>query len=262
MRKIYLLIFLCSVVTNSNIFAATDKKLLGFLWYNEKILKEKLEQKKLLKSVKKSPTKKLSNLEKLKLKFEKALNLAIDQPTTINVVKAQRLQKEIMDKSLKFAEIWQYVALLDPTLSSIRNHPNVLQRKFNQQIVDIENKVKISSLSKNWGLILQVKENCPHCYKFAEIVKDFAKKYKLQLIAVSPKGLSYEGISGVIDSGKLDFINPKGEVPVLYLISANSREIFPIARGINNSDQIIQNINNINKHFRKLFNTGGSNAGS
>jgi len=70
---------------------------------------------------------------------------------------------------------------------------------------------------------------------------------------MSRKGASYHGIESVIDNGKLDFINPKLEAPVLYLTSSNGKEIFPIARGINNSDQIIQNINNVNKHFRKLF---------
>lgn len=251
-NKLSFLMILIALIIFANNQVLASKKLSGFLWYNEEP-----KQATALKTIKPSSKAKLTQLQILKLKFKKALNIAIDQPTTLNIIKAQKLQKEIMDKSLKFAEIWQYVALLDPTLSSIKSHPNILQRKFNQQLVDIENKIKISSLSKNWGLILQVKENCLHCDKFAEIVKNFATEYNLQLLAATKAKNNYHGIITVLDKGQLDFINPKGEVPVLYLVSSNGKDIFPIARGINNQDKIIHNIHIINKYFKKLFKEHG-----
>ncbi|SPP24364.1 conjugal transfer protein [Orientia tsutsugamushi] len=52
-------------------------------------------------------------IEELKEQFNRAQRIALDNPTLENVIIAQRLQKQIMEKSHKFATMWQLATLLD-----------------------------------------------------------------------------------------------------------------------------------------------------
>jgi len=62
-------------------------------------------------------------------------------------------------------------------------------------------------------------------------------------VAATPDGADFNGISGVVDGGKLDGLNPKRETPVLYLVASSGNEVFVISRGIASIPQIEQNIN-------------------
>ncbi|XAF73822.1 conjugal transfer protein TraF [Orientia tsutsugamushi] len=80
----------------------------GFLWYNDKHGHELNDS-----------TSKLMRrahdhrIEELKEQFNQAQRIALDNPTLENVITAQRLQKQIMEKAHKFATMWQLATLLD-----------------------------------------------------------------------------------------------------------------------------------------------------
>ncbi|WP_371220418.1 conjugal transfer protein TraF [Orientia tsutsugamushi] len=207
----------------------------GFLWYNDKHGHEP-----------NNSTSKLINLahdhriEELKEQFNRAQRIALDNPTLENVITAQRLHKQIMEKAHKFATMWQLATLLDYQLINANEPANSLHRKLYQEKSEQKNDLKLKNIAKNWGLILQVKQDCLLCKAFMPIVQDFANKYAFQLLAVSK------------NNELLNKLNPKHVVPVLYLVASDGKKIYAVARGIISEDKIIDNILAIDRYYHKL----------
>ncbi|WP_371253783.1 conjugal transfer protein TraF [Orientia tsutsugamushi] len=215
--------------------STVDASPTGFLWYNDKHGHEP-----------NNSTSKLINLahdhriEELKEQFNRAQRIALDNPTLENVITAQRLQKQIMEKAHKFATMWQLATLLDYQLINAHEPSNSLHRKLYQEKSEQENDSKLKNIAKNWGLILQVKQDCLLCKAFMPIVQGFANKYAFQLLAVSK------------NNELLNKLNPKHVVPVLYLVASDGKKIYSVARSIISEDKIIDNILAIDRYYHKL----------
>ncbi|WP_371222717.1 conjugal transfer protein TraF [Orientia tsutsugamushi] len=215
--------------------STVDASPTGFLWYNDKHGHELTE----------SSSKLISNahdhrIEELKEQFNRAQRIALDNPTLENVIIAQRLQKKIMEKAHKFATMWQLATLLDYQLINAHEPSNSLHRKLYQEKSEQENDSKLKNIAKNWGLILQVKQDCLLCKAFMPIVQSFANKYAFQLLAVSK------------NNELLNKLNPKHIVPVLYLVASDGKKIYAVARSIISEDKIIDNILAIDRYYHKL----------
>ncbi|SPR03292.1 conjugal transfer protein [Orientia tsutsugamushi] len=207
----------------------------GFLWYNDKHGHELTESSSKLMSSAHD-----HRIEELKEQFNRAQRIALDNPTLENVITAQRLQKQIMEKAHKFATMWQLATLLDYQLINAHEASNSLHRKLYQEKSEQKNDLKLKNIAKNWGLILQVKEDCLLCKAFMPIVQSFANKYAFQLLAVSK------------NNELLNKLNPKHIVPVLYLVASDGKKIYAVARGIISEDKIIDNILAIDRYYHKL----------
>ncbi|WP_108883934.1 conjugal transfer protein TraF [Orientia tsutsugamushi] len=215
--------------------STVDASPTGFLWYNDKHDHE----------LNNSSSKLMSwthdhRIEELKEQFNRAQRIALDNPTLENVITAQRLQKQIMEKAHKFATMWQLATLLDYQLINANEPANSLHRKLYQEKSEQKNDLKLKNIAKNWGLILQVKQDCLLCKAFMPIVQDFANKYAFQLLAVSK------------NNELLNKLNPKHVVPVLYLVASDGKKIYAVARGIISEDKIIDNILAIDRYYHKL----------
>ncbi|WP_410520835.1 conjugal transfer protein TraF [Candidatus Tisiphia endosymbiont of Dascillus cervinus] len=220
----------------------------GFLWYNEKQMQESPShsKSKLSSEVKQEPHD--QRIEALKQQFNRSQRIALDNPTLENVIKAQRLQKIIMEKSQKFAAMWQLATLIDPSLTNANEPVNSLHKRLYQELLEQNNGQKLQS----WGLILQVNNKCPYCHAFVPIVHQFANKYGFQLLLVSNSGANFQNIKTTADTGLLQALNPENVVPVLYLVSDNGKRIYPIARSLVSDDKIIENIIAIDLHYQNL----------
>ncbi|SPR16572.1 conjugal transfer protein [Orientia tsutsugamushi] len=215
--------------------STVDASPTGFLWYNDKHDHE----------LNNSSSKLMSwthdhRIEELKEQFNRAQRIALDNPTLENVITAQRLQKQIMEKAHKFATMWQLATLLDYQLINAHEPSNSLHRKLYQEKSEQKNDLKLKNIAKNWGLILQVKQDCLLCKAFIPIVQSFANKYAFQLLAVSK------------NNELLNKLNPKHVVPVLYLVASDGKKIYAVARSIISEDKIIDNILAIDRYYHKL----------
>lgn len=181
--------------------------------------------------------------KQLKEDFKEALSLAIFDPTTQNVMRAQILQAIIMQRSKEFMNVWSKTSLQLGNMLNNRNNPNPLSEAVARQEQAVQNRARLTELAKTGFLVLQAREGCGFAKAFAPIVRDFAGSYGFTLVAATPDGADFEGISGVVDGGKLDGLNPKRETPVLYLVTSSGNEVFVISRGIYSIPQIEQNIN-------------------
>ncbi|WP_047220773.1 conjugal transfer protein TraF [Orientia tsutsugamushi] len=220
--------------------STVDASSTGFLWYNDKHgheLNKSASNSELILAVHDH------RIEDLKEQFNRAQRIALDNPTLENVITAQRLQKQIMEKAHKFATMWQLATLLDYQLINANEPANSLHRKLYQEKSEQKNDLKLKNIAKNWGLILQVKEDCLLYKAFIPIVQGFANKYAFQLLAVSK------------NNELLNKLNPKHIVPVLYLVASDGKKIYSVARGIISEDKIIDNILAIDRYYHKLETT-------
>ncbi|XVN43660.1 MAG: conjugal transfer protein TraF [Candidatus Rickettsia vulgarisii] len=226
----------------------------GFLWYNEdhaykpeilKFSQDKKNQKPELEPYD-------QRIEALKKEFNRTQRQALDNPTLENVIIAQRLHKQILEKSHKFATMWQLATILDYKLVNMDEPVNSLHKKLYEVRQEEENSKKLRFLAKDWGLILQVNQGCEYCHAFTPIVLEFANKYKFQLLFVSNDGENFEYIKTTRDTGLLSRLNPTNLVPVLYLVDSSGKQIYPVARGIISEDKIAKNILLIVQHYNGL----------
>lgn len=229
----------------------------GFNWYNEVFEEEKKEKRAEEQNRQKNAAPSLPDYEKnirsLQKRHREAHRRALDNPTTENILIELRLEREMLRKSKLYGERRVAVALLDSENVNMKEHSNVLHRRVNEELEDKDNIGKLKNLSKEWGLVVQVSENCLHCHSFAPILLSFAEKYGFQLLAASKDGKNFEGIEGVMDAGQMLKFNPTRATPILYLLKGDGKEVWPISKGIHNEDQIIQNIKYIDQHIRRLF---------
>jgi conjugal transfer pilus assembly protein TraF len=268
MRLIYLkiifcrfLIFILAISITGISFASGRKELQGYNWYSKKLEEVKKEQEIVdIKQAEKSINLQdpdlpeyEKNIRSLQDRHKQAHRQALDNPTSENILTELRLEKEMMNKSQTYGERRVAIAMLDSEFTNMKEHSNILHKKVQEEVEEKDIFRKLLDLSTEWGLILQVAEDCPHCHAFAPIVLEFAQKHNFELLAANKGGDDFGNIDGVADNGEMLIFNPTRETPMLYLVKSDGKVVLPISRGINSENQIIINIQNINKHIMRLF---------
>jgi conjugal transfer pilus assembly protein TraF len=252
-------IFTLLITVSVNSLASNrNKPLQGYNWYNEK---EPEKKKPVDLKQPSNPTVKKDtelpqyekNIRSLQDRHEKAHRQALDNPTVENILTELRLEKEMLSKSQTYGERRVAIAMLDSQFTNMKEHSNILHKKVQEEVEAKDIFSKLSNLSKQWGLILQVAEDCPHCHAFAPIALEFAQKHNFELLAANKDGSDFGNIEGVADNGEMLVFNPTRETPMLYLVKSDGKVVLPISRGINSEDQIIINIQNTDKHIKRLF---------
>ncbi len=225
----------------------------GFMWYKEgpaRKIEEKTEEKKA--SLNAKTTQAHDRNQALKKKLEDAIAVALDNPTMQNVIEAKKLQKEVMDKSQYFANVWTVATLVESGFISKDEHHNTLHNKISKQQREFTQHERLKEMAKEFGLFFQFDESCHHCARFAPIIREFANEHNFQVLAISEAGNDYQGFPGAKDTGLMIHLNPDQVVPVVYLVHKDGERIYPIARGIIDADEIRDNIFNIEKVTGKL----------
>lgn len=154
----------------------------GWHWYEP----TSLEPKEMKES---TPTSASSVVARYKKTLEEKLAKAWLHPTVDNIKAYQTMQKEMLDRSQLFSEVWMQSVFthpeLDYTLIAPTNHVarHVYLDHEKQRTKDL-----IRSLSKEYGLFFFFKGNCSYCHAFAPIVKAFAEEHQWDVLAISMDG--------------------------------------------------------------------------
>lgn len=166
-------------------------------------------------------------------KLENAQALAIMQPTDANVAAYLHLQKQAMENSQRFAEVWQRVVWVTPELDHTLIRPtspkavNAYYDKRNENRDTV-----LRQLAQTHGLFYFFHESCPYCQQFSPIIKSFAKRHGFHVTAITLDGGPSPG-----------FPNPRRDngsarrfgvntVPAVYLIEPRNRSVQPVSFGL------------------------------
>ena len=160
-------------------------------------------------------------------------------PTLEKIKTYQAMQKDMLDRSKNFSEVWMQSVFLNPELDNTINSPvNQKARHIQLDLQSKQVKQAISNLASEYGLFFFFSGSCEYCHAFAPIVKMFALQYGWQVLAIS------------LDGGALaEFPNPQPDnglfqqwqvkvMPALYAVNPNTGHVMPIALGMTSIDQI------------------------
>lgn len=222
----YFNFFLCFVVFLKSLYGSEEPQ--GWNWYQEKDLEVPLERKEETPQ-KRAPQTATERLNLFQKHFEEVKARAVLEPTLGNVLEAKRVHDGVIRKGVQFKDAWMLAELLEPQDYSRNTSPGALkiQRDLDEKALDHDLRV----LSKTHGLIFVFREGCPYCEDFAPLVLKFAKKYGFEVEGLSEGPGTIEGMPSSQNLQAFAALNPEGEVPMLFLVNPENRDVMPLARG-------------------------------
>ena len=124
-------------------------------------------------------------LKELKGKVQTLLEEAVFHPTPQNILRYQRLQKKILDKSERFANIWAQMLIEEPDLDNTIDEPTSyygnLAKKADQQQ---KHEQTMKYLSQTHGLILLI-DSGSTAQKLRSVVEELAKHRQIPLVIIN-----------------------------------------------------------------------------
>jgi len=184
-----------------------------------------------------------AELEAFQEKLENAQAQAIMRPTHENVMNYLYLQKQAMDNSQRFSEMWQRVVWLTPELDHTQVRPT--SPKAVHAYYDTQNanrKVSLEQIAQKHGLFYFFRQSCPYCQQFSPILKSFAKRYGFHVTAISLDGGTSPGFPNPRpDNGAAQRLGVT-TVPAVYLVQPNTRSVQPVAFGLLGPSELEQRV--------------------
>jgi len=190
------------------------------------------------------PPRELVEFEAMQKRLEDLKRIAVMNPTDANLTAYMRYQRLVMDKSERFAERWQRLVWTVPDLDyGLTGRPtNALAiNVFDEQQRDRQAQA-IKALAATHGLVFVFRGDCPHCHRFAPILKRFEQEFGFTVLAISMDGRAIpEYPNARPDNGMAARLNATA-VPALYLTAPATRQIVPVGFGVMSMTDLIERI--------------------
>ena len=166
--------------------------------------------------------------------MQEYLDRATDDPTPENVSAYFYLQRLMMDKSQRFADVSQRVVYGDAMLDESVRHPiatfgsGEAARQSNQKINEL-----LATLSKKVGIWFFFQSTCGFCEKQAPVMMMLEQRYGFKIYPISLDGAGLK--SGampnyVVDRGQSAQLNVM-QTPAMFLVNPETKEISPLGQG-------------------------------
>jgi len=190
------------------------------------------------------PARELIEFEAMQERLENLKRIAIMNPSDANLVAYMRYQRMVMDRSEHFAQRWQRLVWRVPDLDyGLTGRPTnaMAIHVFDEQQRDRQ-KRSVESLAATHGLIFVFRGDCPHCHRFAPILKRFEEAFGFTVLAISLDGRALpEYPNARPDNGMAARLNAAA-VPALYLTAPATREITPVGFGVMSMSELVERL--------------------
>ncbi|MDY7574450.1 conjugal transfer protein TraF [Actimicrobium sp. CCI2.3] len=185
----------------------------------------------------------------LQKQLEDAQRIAFMQPTEDNVRRYLDLQALVVDKSSRFADVWQRVIWATPDLDY-----TVTGRPVNARALDVFNAqtqrnraTSVAALAKSHVLFFFFRGDCAYCHAFAPYLREFEAKFGLQVEGISLDGGTLPAFPRPrIDNGISRTLDVK-HVPALYLADPASGRITPIGFGVLSESELLERLDVVSR---------------
>lgn len=218
----------------------------GWFWHNEPVSQKKSDSKpdekpaKTSSSLPADPDKTWKLIGKM---AERARAAAILNPTPENVANARRIQRLIVNQSNLFSERWMLDLLLHPEMdeSLVNPNNNAARDIYNQQNAYTREKA-LEAFGKTSGLLYFYDGGEAYSERMAEVVREFASRYHMQVIAiaVNNKPSSFFPQSRA-DNGLSKQMGVR-HIPAVFAINPHSRKSMPVGFGLISQSELKNNI--------------------
>ena len=184
-------------------------------------------------------------IQEMRRALEEARAEAILDPTTANVTAYLRLQQETLQRAAAFSDAFRRTVWATPEVDYTLKRPvgALAKRLWSDERRDDVAGV-LAKLGERYGLIYLGHTGCGGCRVFGPLLRAFAQRHGLDVLAVSLTGGPLEGWpEAVPDNGRAQKLGLAGTpVPAVVLFDTKTKRVLPIGFGVMAEDQLAERI--------------------
>lgn len=196
----------------------------------------------------------LAGLNDFKLKLERALNVATQNPSDANVMRYLEMLTQARQKASVFADTAQAVAFRMPWIDNTLTGGGRPSQPFAQRAYDSiqmqDRDQLLREMAQSHGLYFFFRRNCAYCHVQAPMLKQFQTKYGFTVYAVTLDGGTLPDFPGAVqDSGLAEQVadaigvpTQHFVVPAVVLAKPSTREVVPVGFGAMTMDEMADRV--------------------
>ena len=184
-------------------------------------------------------------IEAMRRALEEARAEAILDPTPANVAAYLRLQQETLQRAAAFSDAFRRTVWATPELDyTLRRPVGALAKQVWSDERRVARDAALARLGERYGLIYLGHAGCAGCRVFGPLLRAFAKRHGLDVLAVSLTGEALEGWpEAIADSGRAARLGlGNAPVPALVLFDTQTQRVLPVGFGVLAEDQMAERI--------------------
>ena len=181
----------------------------------------------------------------MRRQLEEARAAAILDPSPEKVAAYLRLQQETLQRAAAFSDAFRRTVWATPELDYTLKRPvGALAKRLWSDGRRADVAASLAKLAERYGLIYLGHTGCAGCRVFGPLLRAFALRHGLDVLAVSLTGEPLEGWpEAVPDNGRAEKLGLAGTpVPALVLFDTRTRRVLPVGFGVMAEDQMAERI--------------------
>ena len=187
----------------------------------------------------------IEEIARMRQELEESRATAILEPTPENVAAYLYLQQESLQRASVFSDAFRRVVWSTPELDYTLTRPaGALAKQLWSDERLMAQQDALANLGDRYGLIYLGDSGCVSCRVFGPLLRAFALRHGLDVLAVSMTGEALEGWpEAVPDNGRAAQLGLEGApVPAVVLFDTVTGEVLPVAFGVVAEDQLAERI--------------------
>ena len=170
---------------------------------------------------------------------------AILDPTPAKVTAYLRLQQETLQRAATFSDAFRRTVWATPELDyTLRRPVGALAKQVWSDGRRQAREAALARLGERYGLIYLGHAGCAGCRVFGPLLRAFAMRHGLDVLAVSLTGEALEGWpEAVADQGRAARLGlGDAPVPALVLFDTETKRVLPVGFGVMAEDEMAERI--------------------
>ena len=184
-------------------------------------------------------------IEAMRRELEEARAEAILDPTPANVTAYLRLQQETLQRAATFSDAFRRTVWATPEVDyTLRRPVGALAKQLWSDERRQARDRALATLGERYGLIYLGHAGCAACRVFGPLLRAFAKRHGLDVLAVSLTGEALEGWpEAVADNGRAARLGlGNTPVPAVVLFDTETKRVLPVGFGVMAEDEMAERI--------------------
>ncbi len=192
-----------------------------------------------------APSSAHARILEMRRELEEARATAVLDPSPPHVSAYLRLQQAALQRSAAFSDSFRRVVWATPALDyTLRRPVGALAKQLWSDERRAARDRVLATLGERYGLIYLGDASCAGCRVFGPLLRAFALRHGLDVLAVSMTGEALEGWpEAVPDQGRTESLGLAGSpLPAVVLFDAATRQVLPVGFGVLAEDQLAERI--------------------
>ena len=186
-----------------------------------------------------------ARIQKMRMSLEEARAAAVLDPSPEKATAYLRLQQKMLQKAAAFSDAFRRAVWATPDLDYTLKRPvGALAKQLWSDERRKERDAALAGLNDRYGLIYLGHAECAGCKVFGPLLRAFAIRHGLDVLAVSMTGEALEGWpEATPDNGRAEKLGLGGApLPAVVLFDNETKKVLPVVFGVIAEDQLAERI--------------------